>query len=504
MSRRTRTNELSRILASDVRLQDPSLWSSPSKAGELVKQGHIVRNWKSRWFILQNELLYYFKSKESERPISVIYLNGCKISPIEIPGKDYCFELECGLDGKIFFISCNNEDDMKSWINAVESASRGAACSLPKKVEHKVHVQFDPEKGLIGLPPQWEAIFNSSGFSMNEVCENPEVLLEVLRIEDNRATAIIDHPLPDSFTLPETAEIFSSVDINTLYFIDRKIGQGAFGEVYVGRSKNTGEKVAIKKMHIQQQNLKHMLMECYVQKTSDHPNIVKLIEGFREPDCFWIVLEYMDGGSLTQIIERGIALNESHISYICRETLKALSYIHSHHRLHRDIKSDNILLTDTGKIKLADFGFATQLTVQKTKRNTIIGTPYWMAPELIEGRDYGPKVDIWSLGIMVIEMLEGVPPYMEFPSAKALFLIATKGLPPLKSPEKYSVNLLNFLDQCLTRDVDLRTSSVELLKHPFLEKACSATDFAYYLVEAQSPASDDQPSNPGQGGCVIS
>jgi serine/threonine protein kinase len=212
------------------------------------------------------------------------------------------------------------------------------------------------------------------------------------------------------------------------------------------------------------------------------------LDGYLQDDNFWVVLEFMGGGSLTTVLEQfpTITLTEPQIAYICLESLKALSYMHSLHRLHRDIKSDNILLGDNGEVKLADFGFATQLTIKQMKRNTVIGTPYWMAPELIESHDYGPKVDVWSMGIMVREMLEGEPPYMDLPSAKALFLIITKGLPELKNASKSSVELKDFLKLSLAKAASNRPDAIELLFHPFLTKACSTKEFLPVIAKTKN------------------
>jgi len=122
-----------------------------------------------------------------------------------------------------------------------------------------------------------------------------------------------------------------------------------------------------------------------------------------------------------------------------------------------------------GEVKIADFGYAAQLTQQKNKRQTIVGTPYWMAPELIRGQEYDTKVDIWSLGIMIMEMAEGEPPYMEFPPLRALFLITTKGIPDLKEPSKWSQHFQNFVSLCLEKDPSQRPDASELLKHPFMK-----------------------------------
>jgi serine/threonine protein kinase len=135
-------------------------------------------------------------------------------------------------------------------------------------------------------------------------------------------------------------------------------------------------------------------------------------------------------------------------------------------------KSDNILISSDGGVKIADFGYAAQLTQQKQKRNTIVGTPYWMAPELIRGLNYDQKVDVWSLGIMMMEMAEGEPPYMEFPPLRALFLITTKGIPALREPQKWSDDFKDFLALTLLKDPAKRPSATELLQHPFMQVAC--------------------------------
>jgi len=222
-------------------------------------------------------------------------------------------------------------------------------------------------------------------------------------------------------------------------------------------------------------------------KSSKHPNIVEYVDSFIVQDQLWVVMEYMGGGCLTEILEQfeSVQLNEVQIALICKETLRALVYIHSLHRIHRDIKSDNILLNDAGEVKIADFGYAAQLTQQQQKRNTVVGTPYWMAPELIRGHDYGIKVDIWSLGIMVMEMAEGEPPYMEFPPLRALFLITTKGIPDLKEPFKWSEEFKDFLNKCLVKDVEGRPDAKTLMAHPFIKKACTNAQLVPAIREAK-------------------
>lgn len=165
----------------------------------------------------------------------------------------------------------------------------------------------------------------------------------------------------------------------------------------------------------------------------------------------------------------------------CAQTCKGLQHLHQQNIIHRDIKSDNVLLSSSGAVKITDFGFCAKLTEQKSKRATMVGTPYWMAPEVVKQKEYGSKVDVWSLGIMAIEMIESEPPYLNEEPLKALWLIATNGTPRLKKPERLSKELKAFLSVCLCVDVKSRASAGELLQHDFLRSGCSAASLADLL-----------------------
>jgi serine/threonine protein kinase len=269
-----------------------------------------------------------------------------------------------------------------------------------------------------------------------------------------------------------------------------KIGEGAAGAVFIATSKQRNGQVAVKKMTINNDNVKLLCTEISLMKNSRHPNIVEFIDCFKvDNNQLWIIMELMDG-CLTDVLEQfpTVSLNERQIALVCRETLKSLSYIHKNHSIHRDIKSDNILLNSLGEIKIADFGYAAQLTQEKIKRTTVVGTPYWMAPELIRGHEYGPKVDIWSLGIMVREMMEGEPPYMEYPPLRALFLITTKGIPPINDEQKYSQQLLRFYYRCLEKEVEKRPTAEELLQDPFMDMCCTGQEFVPVIAKAREVA----------------
>eukprot|EP00128_Syssomonas_multiformis_P005575 Colp12_sorted_trinity150504_noHs@19123 len=252
----------------------------------------------------------------------------------------------------------------------------------------------------------------------------------------------------------------------------KKIGQGASGCVYVAQHKTTKKVVAIKEMDLAEQPRKELIInEIIVMRESVHQNVVNYVDSFLTNGCLCVVMEYMQGGPLTDVIEQN-HMTEEQIATVCRETLRGLEHLHKKGIIHRDIKSDNVLLDIDGSVKLTDFGFCAQLNESRSKRSTMVGTPYWMAPEIVKQKDYGPKVDIWSLGIMVIEMIEGEPPYLDEEPLKALYLIATNGTPQLKQPDRISPELRRFLDRCLVVDVETRATATDLLQDPFLKRAC--------------------------------
>ncbi|XP_048817075.1 serine/threonine-protein kinase 10 isoform X1 [Lagopus muta] len=291
----------------------------------------------------------------------------------------------------------------------------------------------------------------------------------------------------------EYEHVRRDLDPGEVWEVVGELGDGAFGKVYKAKNKETGALAAAKVIETKNEDeLEDYMVEIEILATCDHPHIVKLLGAFYWESKLWIMIEFCPGGAVdATMLELDRGLTEPQIQVICRQMLEALHYLHSKKIIHRDLKAGNVLLTQDGDIKLADFGVSAKNVKTLQKRDSFIGTPYWMAPEVVmcetmKDTPYDYKADIWSLGITLIEMAQIEPPHHELNPMRVLLKIAKSDPPTLSCPSKWSLEFRDFLKTALDKNPETRPSAAQLLEHPFVRKVTSNRALRELVAEAKA------------------
>ncbi|XP_037402023.1 serine/threonine-protein kinase 10 [Pygocentrus nattereri] len=300
-------------------------------------------------------------------------------------------------------------------------------------------------------------------------------------------------PTLDKKKVKQYEHVHRDVNPTELWEVIGELGDGAFGKVYKAQNKETGVLAAAKVIETtSEEELEDYMVEIEILATCDHHHIVKLLDAFFYEQKLWIMIEFCPGGAVdANMLELDRGLTEKQIQVVCWQMLEALVYLHGKKIIHRDLKAGNILLTLDGDIKLADFGVSAKNTKTLQRRDSFIGTPYWMAPEVvmcetIKDAPYDYKADIWSLGITLIELAQMEPPHHELNPMRVLLKIAKSDPPMLEQPSKWSLDFKDFLRKCLDKNPEARPTATQLLEHPFVKSVKSNRPVRELVAEAKA------------------
>ncbi|KAI8575861.1 hypothetical protein K450DRAFT_259901 [Umbelopsis ramanniana AG] len=376
--------------------------------------------------------------------------------------------------------------------------------SKPYNVQHNIHVQIDKTSYVLqGLPLAWAHQLQSSNqvpvhadFQTEHTSTRTRSSMSPHRSASSSSNkSLSSFPKSKSWTDIRRKASKASVERKAdecqdpllLYNNIVEVAEGESGSLFsASLISDPRTTVAIKRISLSDtSNIEKKKKEMQAMRQCRHPNIINYISHHWTSDELWIVMEYLDN-CLTDIVaieDSDMAmpsLNEHQIAYIMRSVLLALNHLHSLGRIHRDVRADNVLLSSEGMVKLADFGHSAQLTTTAPSRNSIVGTPFWMAPEVIRGDSYDTAADIWSLGALLFELLTGSPPLSEYPPLRAIYIIASKGLPA--PPQIWSDELLDFYEQCTIMEASHRPTASVLLEHPFIVRCAGTSECLQELL----------------------
>eukprot|EP00758_Cryptobia_borreli_P018882 Tbor_TRINITY_DN75_c0_g1::TRINITY_DN75_c0_g1_i1::g.15098::m.15098 len=488
--------------------------------------------WKLEYYVIVNNFLVAFEtSMPTTRVAMLLYLPEAHIclyeySEIIAAGRHGVVKIRPKFGGalkmdhdegiiSIIAMEINLQIDCDEWYSTINAISQKRSCSArlkfsrPKnwktKIRYNVHPTAEKRNfGAAHLPKELIRLLKQ-----HQIDEEDIKGLDgdaVVKVVDHYMSSANNGSFQSSVTLADLTkqkknlnldDFLSKEPYNDLYHVERKIGSGFQGEVYAGVTKTPAKvPVAIKSVVLKniRQELPPLTNEIAFLGACNHPNIVRLLSAHRhKQNTIVMAMELCSGGELTKLLENNnVVFTEKQIATIMREVLRGLNYLHTNGCIHRDIKSDNILVSSDGTLKIGDFGFAASMLVNK--RKSVVGTPYWMAPEVAEGREYTFAADVWSMGIFMIELCDGLPPHMGTPPLKALLKIVNSPPPEIQGKDRrLSQECHDFLRFMLRKSHDKRLTCEELLKHPFVgpERTFATTSF---LVDIKKERSDSRSS----------
>ncbi|RNF09033.1 putative p21-activated kinase 3 [Trypanosoma rangeli] len=534
------------LVRNNFTLSQVQAYNEPEYSGWMSRRLRVtnVFVWEFNWFLTSgNYLLRFAQKKDSCHPIEIIYLpeavvRRCCVTEDCSVGHPFVLEIAPGLhfvrreealvpvNPHEVHLSFENVDELCGAIAFFAKISarhvRTAAITFgpPVRVDHHIHTSATREGNDVGphlfpstsrkwLPHQGitsSALGGNGATAMDcaKTLHHFELQHGVLTNVRPIAGEIISqgghrnregHPAPMSSLEPQSMtleSLLSDGDPEVLFSDWERLDGGSQGEVFKAVRTLDGETVAIKRITVGRDKkvLPFLVKEISLLKALQHPNIVTLYDCYRKGRHLFLVMEFMDGGKLTDLLfpsegER-MEFTETQLATLMREVLQALQCLHDFRCVHRDVKSDNILLSSRGEVKLGDFGFATLLTPSRAMRRTVVGTPYWMAPEVAAGRAYNSKADVWSAGILFLEMCDGEPPLMGLNPMRALLKIGTDPPPVMKNANRWSSLCREFASFLLIKDPAQRPSVEAALSHPFIvKKAKPKCEFLVPMLEQQ-------------------
>jgi hypothetical protein len=507
-------NDWARLSEIPPRLGEAAAHACVRKSGWLSRQCTVqhLAVWRLEWFLIYGNFLMSFPSNgDSALMECMLYLpeatiRRCPSSDEASAGRPHVLEITsfvprfCGDDDvEPLVLSFEVLDALADWeaalsrITSVQSSLARIVFGAPRNVEHKVHINATEEAGVAKnfgaglLGPEMLKWIKSQGITAEEMVGNEAVYLSCAKIamsQDERVGPQSNLRALQGAKAIKIEDFLTAGEPSRLYPNMTLVDSGSQGEVFRANRAADGLLVAVKKVVIknERQELPGLVNEIALLASADHSNIVKLFACHRSGKEFHLVMEYMAGGKLTDLLDEdgGIVFEEKEIATIMREVLIGLQYLHRGGCMHRDIKSDNVLLNRDGCVKLGDFGFATSLANPSSKRKTMVGTPYWMAPEVARGDPYDMKADVWSCGILLIELCDGLPPHMGINPMRALVKISTQPPPKICGKRRsLSATCHDFCTTLLVKNPSARPTAEEALRHPFVAESNCFPDTSF-------------------------